>query len=156
MPSLAAEIHKRTPFDLPEAEAYLNLLRTCSTFSTEFDRLFKARGLSEATYNVLRILRGAGGEGLPCLEISQRLVNRLPDITRLVDRLEKAGLVRRCRIPRDRRVVMVKIAEKGLKILAELDQPVARLHTRQLGHLTRDELAQLSRLLAQARDAEHD
>lgn len=155
MPTLKDEIGKRAPFDAPELEAYLNLLRTSSVLSADFDRLFKNHGLSEATYNILRILRGhqasPNHSGIPCQLIGQHLVARLPDVTRLVDRLEKAGLVRRSRTPQDRRVVLVGITEKGLDLLRELDKPTLELHKRQLRHMTKAELAELSRLLYKAR-----
>src|SRR5690242_9245315 len=95
---LAAEIGKRRPFELPEQEAYLNLLRTMSFLSADGERMLKEHGLSEATYNILRILRGAGDAGRPSGEIGRDMITRVPDVTRLVDRLEKMGLATRCRI----------------------------------------------------------
>ncbi len=148
---LQEEIKKKKPFDAPEEEAYLNLLRTVGVLFVDFERLFKAHGVSEPQYNVLRILRGVGGDGLPSTDIAGRMITRVPDVTRLVDRLEAAGLVERARTSQDRRVVLVKITPKGLGLLAGLDQPVTDLHREQLGHLTRRELADLSRLLVKAR-----
>lgn len=148
---LQDEIRKKKPFDLPEEEAYLNLLRTTGVLVADFERLFKEYGISEPKYNVLRILRGAGGDGLPCLDVAGRMITRVPDITRLVDRLEQQSLVRRHRTERDRRVVLVSITDKGLKVLADLDEPTVRLLREQLRHMTADELAALSRLLAKAR-----
>ena len=156
-PVLKEEIKKRRPFDSPAEEAYLNLLRTAAVLAADFERLFKEHGLSEPKYNVLRILRGAkqngefNGEGVPSLEIGDRMITRVPDITRLVDRLEADGLVRRRRCEEDRRVVWVEITPKGLKLLGDLDEPLARLHRAQLGHMTRQELGELSRLLEEAR-----
>ena len=152
---LKDEIKKRRPFDSPEEEAYLNLLRTTTVLAADFERLFKDAGLSEPQYNVLRILRGAGagGAGLPCLEIASRMITRVPDITRLVDRLEAAGLVERARTSEDRRVVLVKITKKGLDAIAPLDEPLRDIHKRQMGHMTRRELDELSRLLVKAREA---
>jgi DNA-binding MarR family transcriptional regulator len=156
--SLAKEIKKKRPFDLPEQEASLNLERTATILAAQFEQLFKRHGISPAKYNVLRILRGAkltdGIEGLPSLEIGSRLVARLPDITRLVDGLEDDGLVTRRRCTEDRRIVYVAITEKGLRLLAELDSPTVELHKKQLGHLTRAELAELNRLLVKARTPE--
>ena len=149
---LQDEIRKKNPFDAPEEEAYLNLLRTAGVLVADFERLFKDHGISEPKYNVLRILRGAGGDGLPCLEIAGRMITRVPDITRLVDRLETQGLVRRHRTDRDRRVVLVSVTDKGLKVLADLDEPTVRLSREQLRHMTPAELADLSRLLAKARE----
>lgn len=148
---LKDEIRKRKPFEHPEEEAYLNLLRTTAVLFAEFERLFKGAGLSEPQYNVLRILRGVGGHGLPCTEIGGRMITRVPDVTRLVDRLETAGLVERARTSEDRRVVLVKITRKGLDVLARLDEPVIALNRELLGHLTRKELEELSRLLVKAR-----
>lgn len=148
---LAAELRKKRPFDVPEEEAFLNLQRTLDALAAPFEQLFRARGISDSQYNVLRILRGVGGDGLPCSEIGGRMVSRDPDITRLVDRLERAGLVERVRIARDRRVILVRLTLAGQKLVSELDQPVIELHRRQLGHLTRAELADLSRLLVKGR-----
>lgn len=149
--TLAHEIHKRQPFDLVEEEAFLNLIRTQAVLSGEFARLFKTKGLSEATYNVLRILRGAGPCGRMCVEIGDHMVAQVPDVTRLVDRLEQAGLAARARTDDDRRVVRVTITPAGLAVLSELDEPVRQLHQQQLGHLTRDELKSLNDLLVKAR-----
>jgi DNA-binding MarR family transcriptional regulator len=153
---LKDEIKKTRPFDSQEEEAYLNLLRTTTVLAADFERLFKDAGLSEPQYNVLRILRGAGvgGVGLPCLEIASRMITRVPDITRLVDRLETAGLVERARTSEDRRVVLVKITRKGLDAIAPLDKPIAHLHRQQMGHMARRELQELSRLLVKARRAD--
>jgi DNA-binding MarR family transcriptional regulator len=148
---LQEEIGKRNPFDLPEQEAVLNLARTHDHLCQQFQRLFAGAGISGPQYNVLRILRGVGGDGLPSLEIAARMITRTPDITRLVDRLEEAGLVVRTRTPQDRRLVLVRITPAGLDLLARLDQPVLDQHRRALGHLSRDELAELSRLLVKAR-----
>ena len=148
---LQDEIKKKQPFDVPHEEAYLNLLRTAGVLVADFERLFKEHGISEPKYNVLRILRGAGGDGLPCLELAGRMITRVPDITRLVDRLEQQGLVRRHRTDRDRRVVLVSITDKGLKVLDELDEPTVHLHREQLRHMTPAELTELSRLLTKAR-----
>jgi DNA-binding MarR family transcriptional regulator len=148
---LKDEIKKKKPFDDPAEEAYLNLLRTAAVLGADFERLFKDAGLSEPQYNVLRILRGAGGEGLPCLEVGARMITRVPDVTRLVDRLEAAGLVERNRTREDRRVVMIKITQKGLDAIAGLDRPLVEVHKRQMGHMTRRDLEELSRLLEKAR-----
>src|SRR3954451_15407804 len=147
---LQHELHKKNPFDAPEQEVALNLARTADQLQHEFARLFKERGLTEPQYNVLRILRGSETE-LPCLTIAARMISQVPDITRLVDRLEGAKLVERRRTEADRRVVLVRITDAGLKVLADLDGPVLELHRRQLGHLSDEEMAELSRLLVKAR-----
>lgn len=153
-PGLQHEIRKVRPFDVPEQEAYLNLARTHAQLSGEFDRLFRQAGLSEATYNALRILRGAAHEGpgrRSCREIGDQMVAQVPDVTRLIDRLAAQGLAERDRSTDDRRVVYVKITQKGLDLLAQLDQPVMDMHRQQLHHLTRQDLDELNRLLVKAR-----
>lgn len=157
MPDLKDEIKKRKPFDHPAEEAYLNLLRTHGVLLAEVEQLFKRFGVSEPKYNVLRILRGAagsgeyGGGGVPCLEIGARMVTRVPDVTRLVDRLEADGLVVRRRTAEDRRVVLIALTEKGTRLLDEMDAPLRRLHGEQAELLTQAEWRELSRLLVKAR-----
>ncbi|RUL84231.1 MarR family winged helix-turn-helix transcriptional regulator [Tautonia sociabilis] len=148
---LQHELKKREPFAVPEQEAMLNLMRTADVLQLEFVRLFRRHGLSPAQYNILRILRGEGGEGLPSLEIASRMITSVPDITRLVDRLEAAGLVTRDRSARDRRVVRVRVTSCGLERLRTLDEPVLTLHRRLLGHLESGELRSLNELLVKAR-----
>ena len=153
---LQAEIKKRRPFSQPGEEAYLNLLRTESMLSAHFESLFKRHRLTGPKYNVLRILRGAkmnGEQALPCLEVAERMITRVPDITRLVDRLVTRGLVARRKSSEDRRVVWVSITTAGLKALEALDRPTRSVLQQALGHLTTGELSQLSRLLEKARHA---
>jgi len=147
---LQHEIKKREPFDLPEQEAMLNLLRTADQLQIRFARLFRQFGLTPQQYNVLRILRGEG-QPLPILEIAARMITVVPGITGLVDRLEAAGLVERKRCNQDRRVIYVAIAPQALDILAQIDEPLARLHKQTLGHLSLDELQEFSRLLEKSR-----
>ena len=154
--TLQHELRKRRPFEVPEEEAYLNVLRTAAALAGEFTRLFRGVGLSESSYNVLRILRGHHPAGVPSQAIGPQMVTLVPDVTRLVDRLEEAGLAERIRTEHDRRVVLVRITKAGLDLLAKLDRPVTELNKRQLGHLTRKELAELSRLLVKARYPEGD
>jgi DNA-binding MarR family transcriptional regulator len=113
-------------------------------------RVLKIADLSTTQYNVLRILRGSR-EGLPCGEIASRMITRDPDVTRLLDRLEKRGLISRCREAKDRRTVMARITPEGLKLLARLDEPVEAAHRQQLGHLGRERLRALTELLGIAR-----
>jgi DNA-binding MarR family transcriptional regulator len=154
---LAEEIKKRDPFDTPAEEAYLNLLRTHALLTAPTETLFKSEGISPAKYNVLRILRGALGDGgaakygLPSLEIASRMITRVPDITRLVDGLESAALVSRTRCTEDRRVIYVGITRKGLDLLAHLDGPLASQTRDLLAHMSDEELAELNRLLVKAR-----
>ncbi len=151
---LQEEIGKKNPFDSLEQETALNLFRTMDHLQQDSFRLFQEHGLSGPQYNVLRILRGHGGEGRSCCEIAADMITRTPDITRLVDRLEQAGWVQRRRDPDDRRIVRVQITAAGLELLSRLDQPVRDLHKRQLGHLSRSELRELNRLLVKARRPE--
>jgi|SRR5579884_701174 len=151
---LQEEIGKKNPFDSLEQETVLNLFRTMDYLQQDSFRLFQEHGLSGPQYNVLRILRGHGGEGRSCCEIAADMITRTPDITRLVDRLEQAGWVQRRRDPDDRRIVRVRITTAGLELLSRLDQPVRDLHKRQLGHLNRAELRELNRLLVKARHPE--
>jgi len=154
MPSrLADEIQQRVPFAGPEVEAYLNLQRTADRLRRETVELLKPFGLSPTGYNILRILRGAGAEGLPCSEVSGRLVAHDPDVTRLADRLAEAGLIVRERRPRDRRVVILRITPDGLALLASLDPQTVTLHRRQLSHLGETGLDSLIRLCEQVRQS---
>ena len=134
----------------PEEDAFLDLLRTTDLLSRGPAHVLKSEDLSATQYNVLRILRGAL-EGLACGEIGNRMITRDPDITRLLDRLEKRGLIARARDTKDRRMVLTRITAEGLKLLARLDEPVQEAHRRQLGHLKRERLKQLSELLAACR-----
>src|SRR4051794_29894452 len=116
---LRREIKKRDPFESPEQEAMLNLVRTNDRFGLRFARLFREHGLTPSQYNVLRILRGEG-KPLPCLEIADRMIAAVPGITGLIDRLEALGLVGRDRSTEDRRVIYVAITDKGLNLLNTL------------------------------------
>jgi DNA-binding MarR family transcriptional regulator len=141
---------KRRRHPCPEEAAFLDLIRTCDLLSRRPSALLKDEDLSSTQYNVLRILRGAL-DGLPCGEIANRMITRDPDVTRLLDRLEKRGLILRWRETKDRRVVLARITSEGLKMLARLDEPVEEMHRRQLGHLGKDRLQALAELLATAR-----
>lgn len=138
------------PRSTPEEAAFLDLLRTCDLLARGPAQVLKSADLSATQYNVLRILRGAP-EGLPCGEIANRMITRDPDITRLLDRLEKRELIARCRETKDRRMVMTRITPQGMKLLAHLDEPVQNAHRQQLGHLGRETLVKLRDLLAAAR-----
>jgi DNA-binding MarR family transcriptional regulator len=148
--TLDREIKKKRPFDLPEQEAMLNILRTADQLQIRFARLFRRFGLTPQQYNVLRILRGEG-RALPILEVAARMITVVPGITGLIDRLEFAGLVERKRCDHDRRVIYVAIATKAVDLLAEIDEPLEKLHRQTLGHMTPEELSSLSRLLEKAR-----
>lgn len=155
---LAGELRKRAPFVAPEQEAYLNILLTASVLGEDVLAILKQHALSEATFNALRILRGAsidGGDtddgGRNCTQIAADMVARVPDITRIVDRLEQAGLATRSRVSADRRLVLVRITPAGRDLLGRLDEPLLKVHKEQLGHMSRAELERLCELLAKAR-----
>ncbi|MGH9412480.1 MAG: MarR family winged helix-turn-helix transcriptional regulator [Terriglobales bacterium] len=133
-----------------EETAFLDLLRTCDFLTRGMVGLLKAADLSTTQYNVLRILRGAQTP-LTCGEIAGRLITRDPDTTRLLDRLEKRGLIARSREGKDRRVVLTRITAEGSALLAELDGPVREGHRKQLGHLGAEGLQKLRELLRAAR-----
>jgi DNA-binding MarR family transcriptional regulator len=136
----------------PEEAAFLDLLRTTDMLSRRLVQVLKVEQLSSTQYNVLRILRGAP-DGLPCGEIASRMISRDPDITRLLDRLEKRRMISRCRESKDRRTVRARIAPEGLKLLARLDEPVQAAHRKQLGHLGQERLRALTELLRICRNA---
>src|SRR6266567_7558634 len=140
---------KRRPPCLEE-EVFLDLLRTTDLLGRRVATVLKPDDLSGNQYNVLRILRGSP-DGLICGEIASRMITRDPDITRLLDRLEKRSLISRCRETKDRRMVMARITPEGLKLLARLDAPVEAGHRKQLGHLGRERLRLLTELLSAAR-----
>ncbi len=140
-----------TPARSAEQEVYLRLQRTADALLRGVEETLKPASLPYTQYNALRILRGAGLKGLACREVADRMLTRDPDITRLLDRLEVRGLVTRSRERLDRRVITVRITEKGLKLLEKLDQPVLELHRRQLRHLGARRLRSLKSLLDLAR-----
>ncbi len=152
---LQQQIGKREPFASPEEEAVLSIIRTADVLIRAAAERFKTHDLSPTQYNVLRILRGtcpAGTSGLPCGAIANHMLTRDPDMTRLLDRLEKRGLISRAREARDRRIVRTCITEKGLSVLAEMDPLVSGCHRKHLGHLSRSQLRQLIELLELARE----
>ena len=144
---LQAELKQKAPFTSREQEAYLSLLRTADALQTRVEAKLREFGLTGTQYNALRILRGAGPEGLPCSEIGERMITRDPDITRLLNRLETRGLVIRARAKTDRRVIHGKITTAGLKLLREMDEPVARHNREMLKHISQGKLTQMIELL---------
>ena len=149
-PRVYAEIEQSRPFARPRQEALVTLTRTADVLRHALERDLAPHGVSPEQYNVLRILRGAGGE-LPCSEIAERMVTRVPDITRLIDRLVQTKWVTRRRSRKDRRVVLVRITESGLTLLEQLDQPVRELRQKLFAHMTADELDTLNQLLVKVR-----
>src|SRR6202790_546413 len=141
---------KVRPEGSAEEAAYLDLLRTADVLTRGAIGVLKAEELSTTQYNVLRILRGSP-QGLTCGEIASRMITRDPDVTRLLDRMEKRGLISRCRETKDRRMIMARITPDGLKLLGRLDKPVGEGHHKQWGHMGGDRLRALTELLHVAR-----
>jgi DNA-binding MarR family transcriptional regulator len=150
--NLKDEIKQAKPFESLEAEVVLNVLRTSDAVSRGLEELLKREGISPNQYNVLRILRGAGERGLCHREVADRMITRDPDITRLVDRLERRGLVLRNRDSRDRRVITVRTTSAGLKALEDLDGCVGDYHRNLLKHMDKGDLRKLLELLERARE----
>jgi DNA-binding MarR family transcriptional regulator len=134
-----------------EQDAYIELQRTADALARGVADVLKPAGLTPAQFNVLRILRGAGAVGATCCEVGDRMITRDPDVTRLVDRLEKRGLVARARDTQDRRVVLLRITPDGLRVLAGLDDSIVEAHRTQLGHVGHTRLQELIALLQTAR-----
>ena len=151
MPGLKFEIEQQRPFSSAEEEAFLNLLRTSDCLERAFQRRTRAWGITATQYNVLRILRGAQPDGLPCAAIGKRLIAAEPDITRLLSRMKTLRLIRQRRDRQDRRVVWTQISESGLELLDAMDPVIQQAPRDMLGHLSSTELIELSRLLEQAR-----
>jgi len=141
--------------DVPlEDQLFVAILKTADGLSQQAAQLIKSAGLTMAQYNVLRILRGAEPEGLLCRGISDRMISRDPDITRLLDRMENHGWITRQREKGDRRVVRTRITEEGLAVLQKLDQPVRELHKGQFSHMSAPQLKTLAKLLAEVEKRE--
>lgn len=149
--TLLDDLRQTRPFTSLQQEAMLNVIRTSSALVDAMDELFKPYGITGTQYNVLRILRGAGEGGLCRNELRDRMLTRMPDVTRLLDRMEEAGLVTRSRESEDRRLVLTRISAAGNKLVDELDGPTTDFHRRQLGHLSESQLRTLSDLLTLAR-----
>jgi DNA-binding MarR family transcriptional regulator len=151
MGKLQDELQQRKPFRNLKEEAILNVWRTGDFVAQRLQQLLKTHGLSQTQYNVLRILRGAGEDGLPCGEIAGRLLTRDPDVTRLLDRLVRRRLARRTRITQDRRVILAKITPSGTHLLSGLDPLVDQLIDETLGHVKNARLQTLIELLEEVR-----
>jgi DNA-binding MarR family transcriptional regulator len=148
---LQKELKQTKPFESLEEEVILNLARTAEYLGSRAAEVFKRADLTGTQYNALRILRGAGPEGLSCREIGERMVTTVPDVTRLLDRLEARGLISRERPAHNRRQVITRVTNEGLRLLAELDVPVVESHRRLAGHLGEKQLKTLNRLLESLR-----
>lgn len=148
---LRQDLRQTKPFSSREEEVHLSIQRTAEVLWQGMAEMLKAAELTPTQYNVLRILRGAGEPGRSCGEISERMVTKDSDITRLLNRLEARGLITRERTEEDRRVINATITRDGLRLLAELDGPVVEHHRRALGHLGAGRLRQLAELLEAVR-----
>jgi DNA-binding MarR family transcriptional regulator len=133
----------------PEERLFLALLKAADALGQQAEQLIKPFGLTGTQYNVLRILRGAQPAGLACRAIGDRMISHDPDMTRLLDRVEKRGLIRRERQKDDRRVVKTHITSQGLELLKPLDQPMRELHKRQFRHMPAKRVKNLVQLLEQ-------
>jgi DNA-binding MarR family transcriptional regulator len=151
MTMLKHEIKQNAPFSGIEEEAILNLFRTSDFFERRLQHETRGWGVTSTQYNVLRILRGAGSQGLPCAAIGERMVTAEPDITRILSRLKARKLIRQHHSHADRRVVFTQISEAGLSLLREMDPLIQRLPGTLLGHMSKTELKELIRLLEHAR-----
>jgi DNA-binding MarR family transcriptional regulator len=150
--AIQREIRQNKAFASPEEEATVAMLRTADVLRGEAERTLEAYGITHQQYNVLRILRGSHPEPLPTLEIAERMIERAPGITRLIDRLEAAGLVSRKRCPEDRRIVHISITRAGLATLGASDEPVRAIARRRVGRLSRAELAKFVAMLDRLRE----
>lgn len=139
--------------NLLEEEVYLNILKTQDLMTRQFMEFFRQYGMTSLVqYNVLRILRGADDHTIPSTTIGKRLINQVPDVTRIIDRMLKMGWVERLLDSSDRRKVLVRLTEKGHRLVNELDQPVSELHKTHLGHLSESELKQCIDLMIKIRE----
>ena len=152
MAGLKTEIEQSIPFASAWEEALLNLLRTADHFTHGIQGIIRPWGVTATQYNVLRILRGGGPDGLTCSEIGSRMLTADPDITRLMRRLKALRLIRQHRDRRDRRIVRTVISESGTRLLDEMAPAVNHVPELLLGHLSAREIAELTRLLERARE----
>ena len=144
-------ITRKSPAPVLEEQVFLSIARTAEQLSWAVVETLHQADLTPTQYNALRILRGAGPDGASCTEVSDRMVTKDSDITRLLDRLEARDLISRERGGRDRRRIQVRITDQGLKVLSDLDEPVIQSHKRQLAHMKEHDLSRLVELLAEVR-----
>lgn len=149
---LREEIRQNRPFASLQQEAHLALARTAAVLEHAVAEALKPYDLTPTQYNVLRILRGAGESGLCRNEVSERMIARVPDATRLLDRMEAAGLIQRFRDEQDRRFVTTHISKEGQQVVDSLDEPMQALHRQHFEALTDDEVSELIESLDRVRD----
>lgn len=152
MGKLLAELKQNKPFESLEDEAFINVIRTAEALMRKHTEFLKAYELTPSQFNVLRILRGAGTDGLICREIGERMVAFDPDVTKLLDRLEARELIVREREQKDRRVITVRISDEGLNVLKNMDRPIVEYTKNLLGHMDAEKLRALSELAEEARE----
>ncbi|MEM1422756.1 MAG: MarR family transcriptional regulator [Planctomycetota bacterium] len=152
---LAGQTGKRRPFDHPEVELYLNLVRTAERLATQFDALFREHGVSQTQYNALRILQGHGGP-VPSGTVAREMVTREPDITRLLERLQKLGYITRDRSEHDKRIMLASLTDAGGALLERLQGPVLDLHKGQFVHMSAAELTDAIGVMERMREAAED
>lgn len=149
--TLRDELKMARPFKSLEEEAILSIARTAAVLEHSGAEALKPFNLTITQYNVLRILRGAGEPGLCRNEVGERLVTKVPDVTRLLDRMEATGLILRQRGGDDRRFVATRITDKGLRLLEKIDRELPAIHGKQLGHVSQKRLRELIGLLEEVR-----
>lgn len=154
--TLARELGKRKPFLTADEEAFVSLVRSASMLTRQTDRVLREHRLSGASYNILRILRGAGAIGRCSHEIAAQVLAEVPDMTRLIDRLERLDLCERRRVDGDRRLVRIFIRPKGLELLRSLDKPIVELHRRQFEGVPARRVEQLLDILEEVRSSLRD
>ena len=152
MSDLKTEIKQTRPFSSVQEEAHLSIIRTAAMLSHAFNEAIRDHGITGTQYNALRVLRGAGPKGLCRNEVRDRLVARVPDATRLLDRLKRLGLIERERQGEDRRYVTTRITAAGLALLAQLDEPVQAIHRAQLADASETELRTVVSVLGRLRN----
>ncbi len=148
---LQAELKQTRPFRSPLEEAFVSLQRTAAVLEHALETALRPTGITATQYNVLRILRGAGDDGLCRSEIGERMVRRVPDVTRLLDRLEDTGHIARTRAGDDRRFVTTRITPSGRDVLTSLDEVVATYLASSMGRLAPEQLHALNEILATLR-----
>jgi DNA-binding MarR family transcriptional regulator len=151
---LQAEIKQSRPFPRPSAEAFLSIVRTAAVLEHQIGEVLRPHGITSTQYNVLRILRGAGARGLCGREIAERLVSRVPDVSRLLDRMEELGLLTRERDPGDRRHVTARITQRGLQTIDKATPDLEEVESARFGKLGPSSLQQLIETLQDVRGAE--